>query len=516
MAFMLTARAGRAQDGGASGAAPETPGGPATPGEASGGSTGASPTGVGPAAPAAAEATSTATGGGLFESGGDAASGAPRETATASPTFPFVLSGYVRGDVFAGKTPDASAATMKAAYGELALTVRTAKSRVADGFAEARVRYGLQGHTQATVIDLREAYANVYLGPLDFRLGQQIIVWGRADALNPTNNLTPVDFRIRSPLEDDIRRGNIGARAFLRLPAPFRLEGVWMPVYLATELPDVGLPQFVSFGSPKYPAPDLRNGLGAGRLHVEHAAFEASVSYLYGYAPLPGLTLSSLTFDPATPSVVVARTAYNQHVVGADFSTAVGDIMTIRGEGAFRRPVDYRDRAYAARPDVQWAVGADHNFGSLSVIAQYLGRYVFDWAKERGPGMQLDPAVLKMNPDPTANPDIAFWRDAATTAIDAQLAKTSQILFSQTARWQHLATLRLEWLFAHEALSLSSLALFNFTTHELLLTPRIGYRLNDTATLYAGAQIFLGPDDTLFGLVDQELSAGYLELRAAF
>ena len=57
-------------------------------------------------------------------------------------------------------------------------------------------------------------------------------MWGRADALNPTSNLTPVDFRIRSPLEDDIRIGNVGARGFLRF-SPVRLEGVWMPVYLS-------------------------------------------------------------------------------------------------------------------------------------------------------------------------------------------------------------------------------------------------------------------------------------------
>ena len=130
---------------------------------------------------------------------------------------------------------------MKANYGELSLQLRTAKSAYGDGFADARIRYGLQGNAQGTFVDLREAYVNAYLGPFDLRLGKQIIVWGRADALNPTNNLTPVDFRIRSPLEDDIRLGNVGARAFLRL-APVRLEGVWMPTYLATELPPVGLP----------------------------------------------------------------------------------------------------------------------------------------------------------------------------------------------------------------------------------------------------------------------------------
>ena len=35
-------------------------------------------------------------------------------------------------------------------------------------------------------------------------------------------------------------------------------------------------------------------------------------------------------------------------------------------------------------------------------------------------------------------------------------------------------------------------------------------------TAYIGAQIFTGPDDTLFGLIDQTLSAGYAELRFSF
>ena len=95
-------------------------------------------------------------------------------------------------------------------------------------------------------------------------------------------------------------------------------------------------------------------------------------------------------------------------------------------------------------------------------------------------------------------------------------AKQSQILFGQTARVQHVATLRLEWLVAHETLSLSSLGLVNFTTHEWLITPRIGWKMTDTITAYVGAQVFAGPDDTLFGLIDQTLSAGYAELRASF
>ena len=250
-----------------------------------------------PAAPAdqppTVEPAADSAGGGLFEqSNAAAAAAAPSASAApaAAATGPFTLTGYVRGDMFAGKVSGADAAEMKAGYGELDLTVRTAKETYGDGFAEARLRYGLQADgLQVTVVEVREAYVNAYLGPLDLRLGQQIIVWGRADALNPTNNLTPLDFRIHSPIEDDIRLGNAGARAFLRF-APFRLEGVWMPLYLPTELPVVALPQYVSYGAPLFPSLNLKDGTEAVRLHLELPAIEMSVSYLHGFALLPGLS----------------------------------------------------------------------------------------------------------------------------------------------------------------------------------------------------------------------------------
>jgi len=454
------------------------------------------------------------SGGGLFEQ--SQATAAPAaDTAAVASTPPFTINGYARGDVFIGKIQDVDGTQMKANYGELALQLRTAKVAYGDGFADLRVRYGLMGDQQGTFVDMREAYVNTYLGPVDLRLGKQIVVWGRADALNPTNNITPVDFRLRSPLEDDIRLGNAGARGFLRLGVA-RLEGVWMPTYLPTELPPVGLPPLVTFGPARFPSANIRNGLVAGRAHLELPAFDASISYLRGYAPLPGLTLATITFDMDTPvmgdsGITVSRTAYEQQVLGFDFSTTLGELATLRGEAAYRRPFDYQNRAYVARPDLQYALGADHNFGSFSVIAQYLGRYVFDWRKEAGSTRDPGDLVSILNSRTATD-----YLDILTDEVNTELAQINQILFSQTARVQHIATLRFEWLLAHETLSLSSLCLYNFTTREWLVTPRIGWKMTDTMTAYVGAQVFAGPDDTLFGFIDQTLSAGYVELRASF
>jgi hypothetical protein len=49
-----------------------------------------------------------------------------------------------------------------------------------------------------------------------------------------------------------------------------------------------------------------------------------------------------------------------------------------------------------------------------------------------------------------------------------------------------------------------------------VVTPRIGYHVTDAVMAYLGAQIFHGPTDTLFGLIDAQLSAGYVELRYTF
>ncbi|HYJ08958.1 MAG TPA: DUF1302 family protein, partial [Polyangiaceae bacterium] len=183
---------------------------------------------------------------GLFEQSVAASEPVGEASGARAPEPTFELNGYVRSDMFAGRAAQSKTWEMKAAYAELALRLRTRKEPYGDAFAETRLKYGLQGDSTQVEVDLREAYVNAHAGPLDLRLGHQIIVWGRADAFNPTNNLTPLDLRVRSPLEDDRRMANVGLRAFLNV-APLRLEGVWLPLYRATQVPTVASPSYVDF-----------------------------------------------------------------------------------------------------------------------------------------------------------------------------------------------------------------------------------------------------------------------------
>jgi hypothetical protein len=413
--------------------------------------------------------------------------------------------------MWVGKTPGSKQPEVKAGYGELGMKFTTRKEEYGDAYADARIRYGLQDIERRVFLDLREAYVNAYVGPLDLRLGQQIIVWGRADAFNPTNNISPLDLRVRSPVEDDRRIGNIGLRTFLNFE-PMRLEGVWMPLYVPAELPSSIVPGFVRFDPARFPSTGLTEGLGAGRLHLELASFETSVSYLYGYAPLPGFELTSYTGGTSGTAYVGARrTAYQHHVIGFDFSTAFGEAFALRGEAAYRHPIDWENQYWAPRPDIQYVLGVDRTFGTVNVILQYMGRYVFDWEQEE-PAREISFEELEdLGED--IDPET---RETVTPLLQGQFAKTNQILFSQRAEVQHMATIRIEWLLAHDTLSISALGMMNFTTQEWLLFPKVAYKLSDALTATLGGELFVGPRETLFGLVDEELNAGYAELKYAF
>lgn len=470
-----------------------------------------------PAAPDAAAAPAEAapsTGSGLFESsqaGAPPSEGAPAGAAAESP--PFDLGGYVRGDMYVGKVPGDTRAEMKAGYGEFALKINTKREKYGDAFAEARLAYGLQDHKQQVFLSLREAYVNAYLGPVDLRLGQQVVVWGRADAFNPTNNISPLDLRVHSPVEDDRRLANVGLRAFLNF-APMRIEGVWMPLYVPAELPSGVLADYVVQVDPVFPEPAIENGLGAVRVHLELPSFETSVSYLHGYAPLPGFALDSLIGGGAY-EIRVSRTAYQHDVFGFDFSTAFGDAFALRGEAAYRRPKNWEEEYWSPRPDLQYVLGVDRTFGTVNVIAQYMGRYVFDWEREEPATALTESQLIQALIDLTEDPSPDNYA-TAFAAITDQLPKRNQILFSQRHQVQHMATVRIEWLLAHDTLSLSALGMMNFTSKEWLLFPKVAYKLSDALSATIGGEAYSGPEETLFGLIEAELSAGYAELRYSF
>ena len=431
---------------------------------------------------------------------------------TDESTFGFELNGFVRADVFLGKVYGQDDAEVKNGYGEAALKLTVRKRPHAMAYADGRLRYGYEDGGQELHLELKEAWVDLYLGPFDIRMGQQIIVWGRADSVNPTSNLVALNATVRSDDLDDKRMGNLGLKVSGNWQ-PVRLEAVWMPLYRANTLPRLPFPDTDTLAvtlKDAFPSASLRNSLGAARLHVELPAVEFSFSYLFGYSPTPGIVLDDIDFGQERTVINLTRRAYRHHVAGFDFSLPVKDWFGLRGEAAYKHPFEDTRQPAVARPDLQWVLGLDRQWGEFYLIGQYVGRYVWQWEAETG-GTLLDQAGVAPTP-PLPEAVQALMEASVTSAA----ARTTQLIFGQAARWQHSAWLRMEYKLLQETLTLEATGSVNFTTWEWMVRPRIAYNVADAVTLAFGGEVFMGPDDSFNGLIDQMVSAGYMEVKVSF
>ena len=415
----------------------------------------------------------------------------------------FELNGFTRGVLFEGKSVGGDGLDLKSGYGELGLKCRARVGEYGDGYAEFRFRAGSEFGSALKEFNLREAYVNAYLGNLSLRLGHQIVVWGRADAFNPTNNITPQNMIARSTDEDDRKVGNFLLRATYSL-GPLRFEGIWVPHYSPSVLPLFlfplpdsieysGMMLPVELGTAFLPDARLKNSSVALKTGATLGPVDGSVSWFRGYMPTLGVFMS---FDIIDEKVVVNTKAYQMNVFGADFSTNVGS-FGLRGEFAYRSPIDdytlYPKNVHVPNPDLQYVIGADRTFGNLWVIVQYVGRYVIDFRKFVPTGSSVDEREFK-------NRMITGQQDQVSHAV---LLRPSLSLF-------------------HEACNAELLGYCNFTTAEWLLRPSLSYDLADALVLkagwegYFGPKSMLGPDGTLFGNISDALSAVFVELKASF
>jgi hypothetical protein len=409
--------------------------------------------------------------------------------ATVNTKSSLELNGFTRGVFFEGKIVDGDGYELKSGYGELDLKCRARIGRYGDGYAEIRFRRGFEFGESISELNLREAYVNTYLGNLDLRLGHQIVVWGRADAFNPTNNITPQNMIARSTDEDDRKLGNILLRSSYDA-GPLNFELIWVPKYASSVLPTFlfPFPDGVEMGTAILPDATIGNSSLALKTAAVFGPFDGSVSWFRGYMPMPGIFLShGYVNDSGSIIFVVKEKSYKMNVFGADFSTAVGS-FGLRGEFAYRRPdFMHKDKPYIPNPDFQYVLGIDKSIRDFSAIVQYVGRYVSDFKKFESTGSSRD-----------------------------ELELTNRMIASQQDEISHAVLTRPTLALFHETCNLELLGYFNISTEEWLLRPSLTYNLADALTLKVGAERYSGPDGTLFGNIKDALSSGFVELKASF
>jgi hypothetical protein len=218
------------------------------------------------------------------------------------------------------------------------------------------------GPLDRSTLDFPFAYIDVKTRAVDFRVGKQILAWGRTDALNPTDIVTPRDYTTMLPFDEDERRGVWGVRSNVYAGESTVVSFFYGARFKPSTVP---LPRdrFVLDQDSA-----RRRQLGV-RVGASNADFDFSVSAYRGASVLPQFQkaeggMSYLGF----PEI---------DMLGADFARNFGK-YGFRIEGASVRP---RDHSVAGTQPYRYLVaGGDRTFLSdLNVNVQVFGR----WEREQ-------------------------------------------------------------------------------------------------------------------------------------
>ncbi len=234
-------------------------------------------------------------------------------------------------------------------------------------------------------IYLDEAYINLYLGNFDFRIGKQIIIWGKADGINPTDNITPWDFS--DILDTDDERIGVVALKTNYYVGNWTLEGIVVPTFTSSVLPlensrwfptfpekvpnpmypaasPLSLKAFYEFQQPLLPDENFDKAQYAGKLSTTLSGWDVSVNYYYGWDDLPAFHQTQ-TLNSDSLFVRIQSEYHRRKAAGGDFSTTFGK-WGIRGEAAYYFTADPKGKdPEVDDPYFQYVIGIDRTFSDL-------------------------------------------------------------------------------------------------------------------------------------------------------
>ena len=322
--------------------------------------------------------------------------------------------------------------------------------------------------------ELREAYLGFFGEHHELRLGRQIVVWGRADRLNPTDNLGSRDARLLVPEDDDQRRGSLMLRERLAL-GDATIDLLWLPEFRPNRFavrtpPGVALRQVDHAWEPAE---------FAVKLERSGADLDWSLSYFDGLDRNPDFAL-----EPAALRLVHNRI----RVLGVDAAATVGR-YGLRGEVAYVHTQDGDgDDPTVKNPFLFGVVGGDRSFFQyLNVNLQYFAR------------------ATRHHQDP---------RDIGDPALRAA-AVAAAVASGQLDSVQHGMSVRIAYQWLNETLDTEIAAIGVFNDGSLAVRPKIVYRWADALRLTVGADLFRGGETDAFGRLHDN-STVFVELRYGF
>ena len=336
---------------------------------------------------------------------------------------------------------------------------------VAEGYAGQE--YGLSsGRSRAA---LKEAYMSVKQDRALTRLGWQIVSWGRADVVNPTDNVAAYDYTLLVPSDAEQKLGVLSANVTYRLDTA-SVQAIWQPAFRGSQIP---LPQ-VSGSEYVERKPEGLQDSGGVRYDVTGDHLAWSVSYFRGPSKPPNLAL-----EPARVAQGFLDTNHpDVATYGVDLEYLAGHWL-VRGEAAYNDIEGSGETLLASRESFALAVlGVERDFGDASGFLQMTYRRIFDFVDP----YQAPPQLINL---------------ALANAVVNNEARES--LFGLGAGFTY-NTSDFRW-------SVSADLAYFMVNNDFALRPRIRYQLNDAVSLWAGGDYFTGVDTGQLGRLEKNTAA---------
>ena len=320
-------------------------------------------------------------------------------------------------------------------------------------------------------LDLKQAYIDYYCDWATFRFGKQLMTWGKADEINPTDVLNPQD--LSNILEDKIIRkiGLFALKANWYI-AGFDLETIWKPQFEAMELPQPGskwsfpiIQEISEMPAPTYPGDDLDNTEWGLRLSKTISMFDFSLSF---YDGLENIHTPEMMYDPQIDTMKVNRLLFHRvRMIGADFAGSVKSIG-IWGEGAYfiTKDEDGIDPTIK-NPHIRFVLGSDYTFhNGLKVNVQFL-QEIITKIGDKAERVEEEKEISKLG--------VGFPLQQALTTRIAQPFGSGDV---------------------H---SIELFCIYDLKDEGFLAGPKIRYSPEDAVVLEVSASIFNGKSNSMFG-----------------
>ncbi|MGM0442219.1 MAG: hypothetical protein ACQEQC_07355 [Elusimicrobiota bacterium] len=319
---------------------------------------------------------------------------------------------------------------------------------------------------------LRQAYMDLYAGPVDLRIGKQQIIWGKANGVFVTDIVSPKDYsEFILPDFEEVRIGVTSVKADYYRGNKV-LEMVWIPDFTSNRAPaedSIWYRKTQTFPVEPdydYSKKDIENNLENSEVFARFASLGQilDMELIGGYMWEDSPTLHvEKTKNPSTgkiSDITVTPEHHRLDVYGGSLSSDIsGYVLTAEGayySGDYFSTEDPQDTDSVTEKDyLHYMAGVSKKLGDYDVNFQYIQEYIVDYNDHIKDDEFTDTATFMVNRD-----------------------------------------------FLNNKLLAEFFVYYGVNTEDFLLRPKLNYEFEDGYEIIAGADIF-GGNEGKFGEYDE-------------